>query len=213
MCQQGMAQRWTLGGGLGATMYKGELNDWHLIPKLSQLKTANTAVHMQVRYQEKQAVAFRGVLTFTGIDGDGANNALPSTGYSLNRFSSPLIEAAALVDYNFLDYQSNRKVRNWTPYVYAGLGFLFVSPKGTGVTPKTFFTSAIPFGLGIKYQLTPRMGIQWEMGTSKSLTNILDGQISMGESPSIFTLKQTDQYLHSSISLTYTLVSVFCPRE
>ena len=207
------AQRWTMSAGAGATLYKGDLSDWHLIPHLSQLKTASTGVNFQLRYQPNQAISYRAKLTFTGISGDGANFGLPSISYSTNSFSSPLIEFAGLVDYNFKDYQANRNVRNWTPFIYGGLGTLFVSPEGNIPSPKTYFTWAIPFGVGIKAQINNRLGLQWEFGTSKSLSNILDGQAAWGEQPQIFTLNKTDQYLQSSVSITYSLISVYCPRD
>lgn len=207
------AQRWTMSAGAGATLYKGDLSDWHLLPRLSQLKTANTAVNFQLRYQPDQALAYRAKLMITGLDGDGANYALPSISYSTNSFSSPLIEFSGLVDYNFKDYQANRNVRNWTPFIYGGLGLLFVSPEGNIPSPKTFFTWAIPFGVGIKAQVNNRIGLQCEFGTSKSLSNILDGQPAWGEQAQIFTLNKTDQYLQGSISLTYSLISVYCPRD
>jgi hypothetical protein len=207
------AQRWTMSAGVGATLYKGDLSDWHLIPHLSQLKTTSTGVNFQLRYQPNQAIAYRAKLTFTGISGDGANFGLPSISYSTNSFSSPLIEFAGLVDYNFKDYQANRNVRNWTPFIYGGLGTLFVSPEGNIPSPKTYFTWAIPFGVGIKAQINNRLGLQWEFGTSKSLSNILDGQAAWGEQPQIFTLNKTDQYLQSSVSITYSLISVYCPRD
>ena len=98
-----IAQRWTMSAGLGGTLYKGDLSDWHLMPHLSQLKTVNTAVNFQLRYQPDQSLAYRAKLTFTGLDGNGANYALPSISYSTNSFSSPLIEFSGLVDYNFKD--------------------------------------------------------------------------------------------------------------
>ncbi len=208
------AQRWSMSAGLGGTMYKGDLSDWHLMPSFSQLKTINTAVNFQVRYQPKQALAYRAKLSFTGIDGDGSNSPQASISYSTNSFSSPLIELAGLVDYNFKDYQANRNIRNWTPFVYGGLAYAFVSPAGATIpNPKTFFTWAIPFGVGVKAQISNRMGIQWEFGTSKSLTNILDGQPAWGDLPQSFTMAKTDQYLHSSISISYSLISVYCPRD
>ena len=73
--------------GAGGNMYKGDLSDWNLLPKLAQLKTMNTAVDFQVRFQPKQAFAYRAKLTFTGIDGDGANNPLPTVLYSTKSFS------------------------------------------------------------------------------------------------------------------------------
>ena len=210
---EAFAQRWTMSAGTGATLYKGDLSDWHLAPHLSQMKTLNAAVNFQLRYQPDQAMAYRAKLTFTGLDGNGANYSIPSISFSTNSFSSPLIEFSGLVDYNFKDYQANRHVRNWTPFIYGGLGFLFVSPEGNISSPKTFFTWAIPYGVGVKAQLNNRIGLQCEFGSSKSLSNILDGQAAWGEVPQIFTWNKSDQYLHSSISKTYSLISVYCPRD
>lgn len=207
------AQRLAMSVGAGATVYKGDLSDFHLVPRLSQTKTANTAINFQLRYQPKQAIAYRAKLTFTGLDGDGLNNPLPSVSFSSNAFSSPLIEFSGLVDYNFKDYQANRNIRNWTPFIYGGLGFLFVSPEGSIPTPKTYFTWSIPFGVGVKAQISNRVGLQWEFGMSKSLSNILDGQSAWGDLPKTFTLNKTDQFLQSSISVTYSLISVYCPRD
>ncbi|MEY4646995.1 DUF6089 family protein [Aquirufa sp. 5-AUSEE-100C1] len=212
------AQRWSMSAGAGGTIYKGDLSDWHLLPAFSQWKTTNTAINFQLRYQPKQAFAYRAKLTFTGIDGDGANDPKPTVSYSTKSFSSPLIELAGLVDYNFKDYQANRNIRNWTPFVYGGLGFLFVSPESpmgpnAVPNPQTFFTWAIPFGVGVKAALSDRLGLQWEFGTSKSLTNILDGMPAWGDQPKTITLNKTDQYLHSSVSITYSLISVYCPRD
>lgn len=207
-------QSWDMSAGLGGTLYKGDLSDWHLIPRLAQLKTASTAVNFQVRYQPKQAIAYRAKLSFTGISGDGSNYPTPPTyAFTTNSFSSPLIEFAGLVDYNFKDYQANRNILNWTPFVYGGAGFLFVSPEGNVPNPETYFTWSIPFGVGVKAQLSNRLGIQWEFGTSKSLSNILDGQPAWGDQPNTFTINKSDQYLHSSVSITYSLISVYCPRD
>ena len=57
------AQRWSMSAGAGGTIYKGDLSDWHLLPAFSQWKTTNTALNFQLRYQPKQALAYRAKVT------------------------------------------------------------------------------------------------------------------------------------------------------
>lgn len=207
------AQRWALSATTGMNLYKGDISDWKLLPNLNQLKVISTAVKVNVRYQRAQAFAYRGQLSIGRISGAGNNNPGPNPIFNTLAFTSPLIEVSGLVDYNFLDYQTDKKIKNWSPYLYGGISYLFVSPRG-GLLPTTpFFTWAIPYGVGVKYQLTPRLGLQWEFGTSKTFTDVLDNAPSDPRLTSHFTVQQTDQVLQSSITLTYVIKSVFCPRE
>jgi hypothetical protein len=208
------AQRWALSATTGMNLYKGDLSDWKLLPSLDQLKVISTAVKFNVRYQRTQAFAYRAQMSIGRISGAGFNNPGPNPAYNSAFFTSPLIEMSGLVDYNFLDYQTDKKIKNWSPYLYGGLTYMFASPRGGVLTPtQPFFTWAIPFGVGVKYQLTPRLGLQWEFGTSKSMTDVLDNSPSDQSNVSHFTLQQTDQVLQSSITVTYVIKSVFCPRE
>ena len=208
-----LAQRWALSAATGMNLYKGDLSDWKLIPNLNQLKVISTAVKFNVRYQRTQAFAYRAQISLGRISGAGINNPGPNPSLRSTYFTSPLVEMSGIVDYNFLDYQTDKKIKNWSPYVYGGLSYLFASPKGSFGSTTPFFTWAIPYGVGVKYQLTPRLGLQWEFGSSKTFTDVLDNAPSDLLNQSHFTTQQTDQVLQSSITLTYVIKSVFCPRE
>ncbi len=207
------AQRWALSATTGMNLYKGDVSDWKLLPNLNQLKVISTAVKFNVRYQRTQAFAYRGQVSFGRISGAGINNPGPIPSLKSAYFTSPLVEMSGIVDYNFLDYQTDRKVKNWSPYIYGGVSYMFASPKGSMGAASPFFTWAVPYGVGIKYQLTPRLGLQWELGSSKTFSDMLDNMPSEGGSRSNFTTQQTDQVLQTSITLTYVIKSVFCPRE
>jgi hypothetical protein len=207
------AQRWTLVGTSGLNLYKGDVSDWKFLPSLNQFKVISTALKFNVRYQRRQAFAYRAQISLGRISGAGMNNPGPNVAFNTAAFRSPLVEFSGIMDYNFLDYQTDRKIRNWTPYLYGGVSYLFANPSG-GTLPSTtpFFTWAIPYGVGIKYQLSPRFGIQWEFGSSKTFTDVLDNTPSDASNLSHFTIRQTDQVLQSSISITYSIKSVFCPE-
>ena len=213
-----LAQRWALSAATGMNLYKGDVSDWKLLPNFNQIKNLGSTVKFNVRYQRTQAYAYRAQVSIGSIRGDGVNNPGPNSTFNSSTFTSPLVEISGIVDYNFLDYQTDKRIKNWSPYVYGGLSYVFASPKGgipsmnaLGKIP--FFTWAIPYGVGVKYQLTPRLGLQWEFGSSKTFTDVLDNAPSDILNQSHFTTQQTDQVLQSSITLTYVIKSVFCPRE
>jgi hypothetical protein len=210
-------QRWQFAGGPGAVLYKGDLLDWHYRPNRAQLAKMSPSVNLQVRYQEKKTFAYRAKLNFSSLQGDGSLHLLPVINYSTNTFSSPLIDLSLITEYNFLDYQSNRKIKNWTPYLYGGFSGMFVSPTGSIPNPMAFFTFSIPYGVGIKYQINPTWGVQFECGTSMVLSDVIDGMPSYEgvgsilRSPDKISFSQGDQFLNSSLMLTYSIVSIFCP--
>jgi len=208
------AQRWQVGGGIGANLFKGDLMDWSLRPSLNQLLQASPSFHAQVRYQENQAFAYRGVLSIGQIKGDGSLSTTPSSGFNSNSFKGPIVELGGVVDYNFRDYQSNKKIQNWTPYLYAGLTGMVATPEITGAGGSTTTIAlGIPFGVGAKYQINSQWGLQAEFGTTRALNDMLDGSAGVTGTDSFFTLSQTDQNLHGNLSITYSIISIFCPKE
>jgi hypothetical protein len=42
---------------------------------------------------------------------------------------------------------------------------------------------------------------------------MLDGSAGVTGTDSFFTLSQTDQNLHGNLSITYSIISIFCPKE
>lgn len=206
-------QRWQLAAGPGAVLYKGDLLDWHLAPNAAQLKKCLLRLISKCVIKKKNAFAYRAKFNFSSLQGDGSLNPLPVIGYSTNTFSSPLIDFSLISEYNFLDYQSNRKIKNWTPYLYGGVSGMFVSPSGSTPNPMTFFTFSIPYGLGVKYQINPAWGVQFEFGSSKVLTDVIDGMPSYGGPTDKISFSQGDQFLNSSLMFTYSIISIFCPKE
>lgn len=224
------AQRWQWSLGTGATLYKGDMQDWAMYPSLSQIKQLLPSLNVEVAYQESQVFNYRAQLLLTGIQANSANNAWSKAGMGglSGTFRSSLVELGLLVDYHFLDYQKNKRKRNWTPYFYGGFATFFansqnsllpttpptvISPLNPVVMNGSFISFAIPFGLGVKYQISPLWGIKWEGGFRKTLTDRLDGWITLGSDRSNFTTNFTDQYLNTSVSITFSIERIYCPSE
>jgi hypothetical protein len=238
--QQANAQmlQWSIGSG--ATLFKGDMQEWALYPNKAQIKELIPSLNVELAYQGKSALAYRGQILITGLQGNSQNNIFSNSNIGVGTtsggmlipnegaFRASLVEVAFLVDYNFLDYQKNRKIINWTPYLFGGFASFFANPQNsikdpnTAVPPNTqhpnvmngsFISFAVPFGIGVKYQINNMWSLKLEAGNRKTLTDRLDGWISNGASRSNMTTNFTDQYMNVSFSVTISLPRIFCPSE
>jgi opacity protein-like surface antigen len=210
------AQRWSYGAGLGGSLYHGTWANWHILPNDKELEMTRPALNLQVRYQNSPTFAYRIQTVMTDLRGGSGKRVSPVTvALPSSQFATSIFGIDALVEYNFLNYQNSvRRVNNWTPYFYMGASTVFSKVSGTqngvGFKTDTKMNYALPFGVGVKYQVSPSWGIQWDFGTRKTFTDALDRPVMDG-GESRFNIANGDQFLNSSITITYTIQSVFCP--
>jgi hypothetical protein len=222
------AQRWHWSLGGGATLFKGDMKDWAIMPSQTQIKELLPSMNLEIGYQESQSFNYRAQLMISGLQGNSANNGWSNASLGANNgtFRSSLVEIGLLVDYNFLDFQKNRKIKNWTPYIFGGFASFFANPQNSvkvvtgssiishpNVMNGSFISFAIPFGIGVKYQINHLWSVKWEGGSRKTLTDRVDGWITTGADRSNFTSNFSDQYLNTSFSVTYSLQRIYCPSE
>jgi hypothetical protein len=109
-------------------------------------------------------------------------------------FTSIILEGSISVEYDFFKL---RVEKQWTPYIFAGVGYFFFNPytydtagnkfylqpygtEGQGLPqyPDRKFYSLyqlnIPAGFGLKYALSDRVSIGFEVGFRKLFTDYLD---------------------------------------
>ncbi|MCQ2607335.1 MAG: DUF6089 family protein [Bacteroidales bacterium] len=79
-----------------------------------------------------------------------------------------LMEFSGMVEFNFFEVTTNKKEKNFSPYVDFGLGLLY----NENIPIKESLT--IPMGLGLKYKLLPRLEIRTEWTFRKTYTDRLD---------------------------------------
>ncbi|NLJ08302.1 MAG: outer membrane beta-barrel protein [Sphingobacteriales bacterium] len=187
---------------VGITEYLGDLTWAHVTWK--ETKPGFGALY---RYYFNPRLNFKGGVYMGWISGwDGNKDAdPPGQAYLRNiSFKSHVLDFTAQVEYNILPFISGNKLRNWAPYVFAGISVYNFSPKaeldgtwyklqplGTegqglpGYEPKYSLTQfSIPYGFGIKYSFKrPRNSRQlnlylWNIGLyvsqNKTFTDHLD---------------------------------------
>ncbi len=222
---QAYAQRWELGMGTGACLYKGEL--------APNYNVAFTMPGGQIftRLNFDPAIAVRASLGYYQIRANGQNTSRPFT-RTLNNssFETGIIEAAVMGEYNFLDYRDLKKnVRNpnrFAPYLTAGVClFNFGTAQSEGNSIPTI-NLGIPIGFGLKWAFSHKWNLGLEFVSRKTFTGYLDGhkkslpENQFNEATGAFEKKPrpqrgfdilNDWYSFAGISLSYTIWTVPCP--
>ncbi|MEZ4902468.1 MAG: DUF6089 family protein [Spirosomataceae bacterium] len=201
------AQRINIGAGLGGFNYKGDLapsfNPRNYLP----------GGHAFFRYNFSPSVSLR---VGGNIGLVGAKDSRSSDPFNQARnqsFRNSITEGDLIMEYNFLNYKQTRKYKNWTPYLFGGLGFFKFKPQVKTAEYKTSQMN-IPFGAGIKYEFKRPWSIEFEFGTRKLFTDYLDNlgnNVPIAQKTNLGNPTTKDMYYYTSITLSYTFYSIVCP--
>jgi len=201
------AQRINIGGGLGGFNYKGDLS-----PAFNPLNYL-PAGHLLFRYNISPAVSLRAAATLGIV---GAKDSRSSDPFIQNRnssFQSSLSEFSLVSEYNFLNYSQKRKAKNWSPYLFGGIGFYKFEHQIRVANYKTSQLS-IPFGAGLKWEFNRPWSLEFEFGTRKTFTDYLDNlgnNVPLNQKPNLGNPALKDIYYYTSVTLSYTFYKIFCP--
>jgi Domain of unknown function (DUF6089) len=230
------AQRIELGGGLGPTFYKGDLQ-----PTFRPLNP-RAAMNIFARYNYNRVFSFKanGMAGFVGGNDSKSGNKLNT--FRDFSFIQTIGEYNVQAEYNFLNFRTHNGhyESEWTPYLFGGLGqFIslsrsFDSPYAppTKSTKATGGKLAVFYGIGYKKILNNRWNYGVEFGTriptkakyndttfdgfgydedAKPQTSYFVGNINpMLEYPNT---PQPDKYFYVSFSVSYLFYKVYCPPK
>ena len=205
-----------VGVGLGATNYRGELSPRY------QFQNNRPALTAFYRKDVSVPITLRGGLTaglLRADDGNvrGTNGAVPPLqAYRQANTKGGLIEASAVVEYNFLNFHRRTDKVHFTPYIFGGLAVFYANTttlSNSGLESLNRQGSmvgfAIPVGVGAKLALSTHWNLGLEIGARKALTDQLD---HLGDQ-SAFLVNPHDQdwYYYNGLSLSYTFYKIHCP--
>ncbi|MFY7888307.1 MAG: DUF6089 family protein [Spirosomataceae bacterium] len=207
-CLELVAQKIEIGAGVGAMNYKGDMSP-SLNPSLAKL-----GGNIMFRYNLKRDLSFRASATMGSIYGDDKKVSDPFNQQRGLSFTSQITELALLAEYNFFTYQYNRYHKDWSPYVFGGVGFMKFTPNTPVVYEYRQNQVVLPFGVGIKYNLHGPWDLNLEFGTRKTFTDYLDNL--GGDHPLVAKNLQNDYstgdlYYYTSLTVTYKFFKIFCP--
>ena len=199
---------------LGGTSYGGDL----VKSSFSFNEEINFGFGILGRYRLNENVSIRGNLLFTKISGDDQNFADEDL-FRAERdisFETPVTELSFLAEYELFGkkrYTDSGFNKTFTPYIFAGLGFSFISPETdysrsnvNGVTEDqaeeiSNAQLSIPVGIGLKYDLSEKVNLGFELGVRPTFTDYLDG-VSLAGNPN-----KNDGYLFGGFVLSSSLGS------
>jgi hypothetical protein len=174
--------RVTLFGGF--SNYQGDLQE-----KGYTIDQAHPAFGFGALYDITSHIAIRGNINFGTLGGNDKFNARNHQ-RNLN-FSSPITDIHLGIEYSLLDMDRYR----FSPYVFAGISYFMFNPStrdsaGTKVYLQPLSTEgqgfyngrkkyslqqfSIPFGAGIRFSVSPNIGLAFEIGMRKTNTDYLD---------------------------------------
>ncbi len=168
---------------LGGSYYIGDLNTFkHFV-------YTKPAAGVFFRFTTNYRYAFRLGFNYGNIEGYDRKSNNPDQLLRNANFKSKLYEFNAVSEFNFLDYRIGNDKHYFTMFLFAGISGFKFDPKGDiglgwqslqplrteGQKRRYALTQiSIPFGIGIKHNITKNIGIGFEWGPRKTFTDFLD---------------------------------------
>ncbi len=203
------AQQIEIGGSLGGMLYKGEVS-----PSLNP-RFYRPAGGLFFRYNATRSFSVRTSLVLGQVGADDKYASDPFQRARGTYFRNNVQEGSIDLEYNFRNYKFLRKVKNWTPYVFGGLGLYSYGKIGNpsperGLTNKLMF----PLGVGVKYEIKRPWSVGFEFGTRFTSTDYLDGVgFTNGTTDRLAQgTPQKDKYTYTAITISYTFFKLTCPE-
>ena len=197
---------------LGESSYGGDLVE----PNIFFGKGTNFGFGILGRYHLNENLGLRGNFLFGKMTGDDRNYA--DDLYRAERdisFESSFAEFSVMAEFEPFGhkrYQENGSFKKiFSPYVFVGLGAAFTNPETdysksnvngvqedqNNTASNTQFT--VPLGIGVKYDLSQKINIGFEVGGRPTFTDYLDG-VSITGNPD-----RNDWYLFGGFVLSAKL--------
>lgn len=226
------SQKIEFGLGGGISHIKGDIS-----PNFNPLQIG-VGVNGLFRYNLSRSVSLRGQLLFTGYNVSNENIIDPFYNSRYAIAKGNILEVSAIAEYNFLDRVTILKERDWTPYLFGGVGYALINNKSAIFSsPKKISTPVIPYGVGVKFRFKGPLSLCAEFGTRYSNSDEIDlvdfdikpippklpvyGFLGKVNTPAADAsnsryqygnLSRKDQYYFTNITLTYTIFNLICPE-
>lgn len=169
---------------IGGSYYIGDLNPGR------QFFLTQPAGGIFYRFTPNYRYAFRGGINIGTIQGDDSQSEDADQRQRNLNFKSNIQEFYVISEFNFLEYRISNDKYRFSFFLFAGVSVFNFKPMGNlgggnwsalqplrteGQTkPYKLVQVAIPFGAGVKLNVSKRIGIGLEWGPRKTFTDYLD---------------------------------------
>lgn len=183
------SQIFEVGGSVGLSYYMGDIN-----PRIPFMQS-NLGWGVLMRYYDGTRWAFRVAYSNLQLNcSDKASGYRPERGLS---FHTNVHDVAFLAEFNFFDYFTGSKRNRVSPYIFGGISLLMFNPKADDGTELCNIltdtndddlvdsnaqteakyrkvAASIPFGIGVKYSVSRKLGLAFEWRWHYAVTDWLD---------------------------------------
>ena len=168
---------------LGGAYYIGELNT------TKHFNLTQPAAGVFYRFSPNYRYAFKGGFNFGTIMGDDSQSDNADQLQRNLNFKSQLFEFNVMAEFNFLEYRITNDKFKFTTYLFLGLDVFTFKPRANytnqwidlqplrtegQATSYKLTQIGIPFGIGVKINVSKKVGIGLEWGPRKTFTDYLD---------------------------------------
>ncbi|WP_423147274.1 DUF6089 family protein [Rubrolithibacter danxiaensis] len=239
------AQSWEMGGFLGSSAYMGDLNP------VTPYKVKDISLGGQLKWNIDPYWSIKLGFMHGKIQ---AADSLSKNEHFKERnlsFYSPVDEVSLQLEFNFFNYIPSVSKKRYSPYLFTGIGTVIFNPKtklngdeyelnlygteGQDIqNPYKTYALSVPFGAGVKYNITGKWNLIGEIGYRTAFTDYLDDvsniypNYSTLINPTAVALsdrsashigitgtqrgdfRKRDTYMFVGFSLTYTFLSDKC---
>lgn len=172
-----------VGAFIGGAYYIGDLNPG------KHFNLAQPGFGIFYRFTSNYRYAFRGGLNFGSIIGDDSQSEDADQLQRNLNFKSRITEFNVIAEFNFLEYRISNDKYKFTSFLFLGLDvfkfkpraqygndWLDLQPLRTEGQAKQYklIQIGIPFGIGVKMNVSKLVGIGLEWGPRKLFTDYLD---------------------------------------
>ncbi len=197
---QELEYKMEIGGMAGLS---SDLGDANYTNPFSHLKPAGGLI---ARYNLNSRMALKFDLAYAGIGGNSAERSNKYPDGKNWKFDTSVVDFGCQYELNFFGYGTGsagyKGNRRLSPYILMGLGMTY----GQGVKPEgSVFTLNIPFGIGVKYKLKPRVNVGVDWSVHFSLDDKLDGIVDPYGIKGSF-LKNKDSYTMLMFYISYDIM-------
>lgn len=177
------AQTWEVGGSAGMAGYIGDLNI------NNPVKPSGGFAGLFVKRNFNRYLAAKLSYSFGQISGADSTSDYQQFRDRNLSFTTPLKELSLVAEFNFMSYIPDAGKNLYTPYIYAGGGITAFAPRamlnGSPVglrqlrtegqaNPYSKYAIVIPFGAGIKYNISGKWTLAADLGYRYTNTDYLD---------------------------------------
>lgn len=195
-----------VGISIGGCYYIGDLN-----PK-KHFNLTQPGGGIFYRFTPNYRYAFRGGINFGSIMGDDSQSDETDQLQRNLNFKSNITEFNVIAEFNFLEYRISNDKYKFTTYLFLGLDVFMFKPRAQinnqwvdlqplrteGEDKRYKLTQmSIPFGIGVKMNVSRQVGIGFEWGPRKTFTDFLDDVSGTYPDP---TLKPYSSQLSQQLS-------------